>query len=117
MRTLTGLAGLFLFSVAAFAQTDRGTITGTIADPAGAVVAGAKVEARNVDTGTLYEVASTGTGNYTLSQLPAGTYEVSIAVPGFKRSVRQNIVVQVAGTIRVDVTLEVGSAAESVTVN
>src|SRR5712692_3797957 len=117
MRTVTGLACFFLFSVAVFAQSDRGTTTGTIADPAGAVVAGAKVEARNVDTGTPYEVASTGTGNYTLSQLPAGTYEVSIAVPGFKRFVRQNIVVQVAGTLRVDVTLEVGSAAESVTVN
>src|SRR5258706_15500974 len=115
MRTAT-VACLFLFCVAVFAQSDRGTITGTIADPAGAVVAGAKVEARNVETGTPYEVASTATGNYTLSQLPAGSYEVSIAVPGFKRSVRQNIVVQVAGTLRVDVTLEVGSAAESVTV-
>jgi hypothetical protein len=107
---------LFLFCVAAFAQSDRGTITGTIVDPAGAVVAGAKVEARNVETGSPYEVASTGTGNYTLSQLPAGTYEVAITVPGFKKSVRQNIVVQVAGTLRVDITLEVGSAAESVTV-
>src|SRR5258707_4655497 len=96
MRTVT-VACLFLFCVAGFAQSDRGTITGTIGDPAGAVVAGAKVEARNVETGTPYEVASTGTGNYTLSQLPAGTYEMSIAVPGFKRYVRQNIVVQVAG--------------------
>src|SRR6266852_383244 len=116
MRTVTGFACLFLFSMAAFAQSDRGTITGTIVDPAGAVVAGAKVEAKNVDTGTPYEVASTGTGNYTLSQLPAGSYEVAVTVPGFKKSVRQNIVVQVAGTLRVDVTLEVGSAAESVTV-
>ena len=116
MRSLASPSCLFLFCVAVFAQSDRGTITGTIADPAGAVVAGAKVEARNVETSTGYDVASTGTGNYTLSQLPAGTYEVSVTVPGFKRSVRQNIVVQVAGTIRVDVTLEVGSAAESVTV-
>src|SRR5207302_9709301 len=110
MRTLTGLACLFLFCVAVFAQSDRGTITGTISDPAGAVVAGAKVEARNVETGTPYEVASTGTGNYTLGQLPAGSYEMSVTVPGFKKFVRQNITVQVAGTLRIDVGLEVGSA-------
>jgi hypothetical protein len=99
-----------------FAQSDRGTITGTIADPAGAVVASAKVEARNVETGTLYEVASTSTGNYTLAQLPAGTYELSVTVQGFKKFVRQNIIVSVAGTLRVDVGLEVGATTESVTV-
>jgi hypothetical protein len=116
MRTFTGLACLFFFCGISFAQTDRGTITGTIADPAGAVVASAKVEARNVETGGVYEAGSSGTGNYTLSQLPAGTYEMTVTVPGFKRFVRQNIVVQVATTLRIDVALEVGSAAESVTV-
>ncbi len=100
----------------AFAQSDRGTITGTIADPAGAVVANAPVEARNVETGATYEAASSATGNYTLSQLPAGNYEMTIALAGFKKYVRQNMVVSVAGTLRVDVTLEVGSTSESVTV-
>jgi hypothetical protein len=102
--------------MAAFAQSDRGTVTGTISDPAGAVVAGAGIQARNVETGSIYEGASSATGNYTLSQLPAGNYEMTVTVPGFKRFVRQNMVVQVAGTLRVDVSLEVGSAAESVTV-
>ena len=46
------------------AQGDRGTITGTISDPAGAVVASAAIEARNVETGATYRVASTATGNY-----------------------------------------------------
>jgi hypothetical protein len=116
MRTLTRSACLFLFSVAAFAQSDRGTITGTIADPAGAVVASAPVEARNVETGAVYRAASSATGNYTLSQLPAGTYEMSVTVPGFKRFVRQNVVVSVAGTLRIDIELEVGATSESVTV-
>ena len=116
MRTFTGLGCLFLLSVAAFAQSDRGTITGTIGDPTGAVVTSAKVEARNIDTGTLYEVASTNTGNYTLSQLPAGTYELAVTVPGFKKFIRENVVVSVAGTLRVDTTLEVGAPTESVTV-
>src|SRR5438270_9898982 len=100
MRSLTGLACFFLVCGAGFAQSDRGTITGTISDPAGAVVAGASLEARNNDTGTMYEAVSTGTGNYTLSQLPAGTYELAVTVPGFKKFIRQNVVVSVAGTLR-----------------
>src|SRR5258708_5362891 len=112
MRTMTGFACLFLFCLAASAQSDRGTITGTIYDPAGAVVAGAMVEARNVETGVAYEVASTNTGNFTLSQLPAGTYQLTVTVPGFKKSVRQNVPVQVAGTQRLDVTLEVGANSD-----
>jgi hypothetical protein len=116
MRTLTGLAGWLLLSALAIAQSDRGTITGTISDPAGAVVAGAAVEARNEATGAVSQVASTSTGNYTLSQLPAGSYEMTVTVAGFKKFVRQNITVQVAGTLRIDVPLEVGAASESVTV-
>jgi hypothetical protein len=107
---------LFLSAAIALAQSDRGTITGEIADPAGALVAGASVEATNVETGTAYQTATSATGNYTLSQLPAGNYVMSVIVPGFKRYVRQNIVVSVAGTLRIDVVLEVGATSESVTV-
>jgi hypothetical protein len=116
MRFLAVTASLFLFTIAALAQSDRGTITGAVADPAGAVVAAAKVEAKNVATGAVYEAISTGTGNYTLSQLPAGSYQLTVTVPGFKTFVRQNITVQVAGTLRIDVALEVGATNESVTV-
>src|SRR5690242_19636497 len=98
------------------AQSDRGTITGTVADPAGAVVPNAPIEARNSETGATFQAASSETGNYTLPQLPVGTYEISVAVAGFKKYVRQNITVGVAQTVRVDIALEVGSAAESVTV-
>ena len=66
---------------AALAQGDRGTITGTIADQASAVVAGATIQAKNVETGGVYEAASSDTGNFTLSQLPAGAYEISSAAP------------------------------------
>ena len=116
MRVLTVVVGLSLFSSAVVAQSDRGTITGTISDPAGAVVASATVEARNDATGAVFQVASTNTGNYTLSQLPAGDYAMTVTVPGFKKFVRQNITVSVAGTLRIDVVLEVGSATESVTI-
>jgi hypothetical protein len=107
---------LLTVSLCALAQSDRGTITGTVGDPAGAVVANAPIQARNVENGALYEAATTATGNYTLAQLPAGVYELSVTVPGFKKYVRQGLGVQVAQTIRIDIALEVGSAAESVTV-
>src|SRR5277367_6090260 len=97
----------------ASAQSDRGTITGTISDPAGAVVPNAPVEAKNVETGAMYHAAGSTTGNYTLPQLPTGTYEVTVTVTGFKKFIRQNILVPVAQTVRIDVTLEVGQISDS----
>jgi protocatechuate 3,4-dioxygenase beta subunit len=91
-------------------QSDKGTITGTIVDPAGAVIAGAPIEVKNADTGIVYDAASSATGNFTLVQVPAGKYEMSVTVPGFKKYVRQNITVEVAQTVRLDVALEVGAA-------
>jgi hypothetical protein len=116
MRSFLLAAVAVMFALAIFAQSDRGTITGTISDPAGAVVASAAIEARNVATGSVSAVASSATGNYTIAQLPAGNYQLTITVPGFKKFVRPGLVVEVAATLRVDATLEVGAATESVTV-
>jgi hypothetical protein len=116
MRFLLVVSILCVFTLAAFAQGDRGSITGTVSDPAGAVVANAAIEARHVETGTVYQTQSTTTGNYTISQLPVGTYEILATVPGFKKYVRSGLTVQVAAILRIDVPLEVGSATESVTV-
>src|SRR5271169_4733584 len=107
---------LFGLTLLAFAQSDRGTITGTVADPAGAVVAGAAVEVRNAQNGAVYQVATSDTGNYVV-QVPTGTYEISVTVMGFKKYVRPNILVPVEQTLRIDATLEIGSTGESVTVN
>src|ERR1700722_810852 len=116
MRSQLIAACLFVLALAAFGQSDRGTITGTISDPSGAVAAGAPIEIRNLDTGAVYQAGSSATGNYTLAQLPAGRYELTVNVAGFKKYVRQNVTVDVAQTYRIDVTLEVGSNTESVTV-
>src|SRR5579871_3356329 len=105
-----------LLGIVALAQSDRGTITGTVLDPAGAVIAAAMVEARSTTTGLLYHTASSGTGNYTLSELPVGVYDISIAVAGFKRAVRTGIQVVTSTTFRVDFTMEVGAPTESVTI-
>ena len=115
MRPLGLAVCFFLLASVASAQSDRGTITGTIADPAGAVVASAPIEARNVETGAVYQAGSSATGNYTLAQLPTGSYEMTVTVPGFKKFVRQNIVLPVAQTLRIDIGLEVGATSDSIT--
>jgi hypothetical protein len=115
-RVFTFILALAL-PITAFAQGDRGTITGTVTDPAGAVVANAAIQIRNLDTAALYPTASSGTGNFSASQLPAGTYELQVTAPGFKQYNRSLLTVQVAATIRIDVALEVGSATESITVS
>jgi hypothetical protein len=116
MRSLSVTVCLLALASDAFSQSDRGTITGTVSDPAGAVVAGAAVEAKNVATGAAYQVATSSTGNYTIAQLPAGNYELDVTVAGFKKFIRTGLVVEVAGTLRIDAALEVGAATESVTV-
>jgi len=105
-----------LCAAAALAQSDRGTITGTVSDSAGAVVPGAVVVATNSETGVQSRTVTTSTGNYTIPSLPVGLYDVSVEVPGFKKHLQRGIKVQVAQTERVDIGLEVGTAAESVTV-
>jgi Carboxypeptidase regulatory-like domain len=111
------LAGLFLIcTLAAFAQGDRGTITGTVTDPTGAVVPNANIQITNSDTSAVYKVATTNTGNYTLPNLPAGTYVLTVESQGFKKFERPNLVVQVAETVRVDAILEVGASTDTISV-
>ncbi|MEO5922311.1 MAG: TonB-dependent receptor [Bryobacteraceae bacterium] len=107
---LTMLCGL------AYGQSDRGTVTGTVADPSGAVVGSVPINLRSPETGVNYSVASSATGNYTIAQVPAGVYRLEVVAPGFKRFNQENIRVQVGQTARVDVTLEVGSNTESITI-
>src|SRR6185436_7096774 len=107
---------LFGHAALALAQTDRGTITGTVADSTGAVIPGVAIEVKNIQTGGAYQAGSSETGNYTLAQLPAGTYELSATLPGFRKFVRTGIIVAVATVLRIDVALEVGAADESITV-
>src|SRR2546426_2946407 len=118
MRALSLLLAVCLVAVpAAFAQTDRGTITGTVSDATGAVIPGATIEAKNVGTGAIYTAGSSETGNFTLAQLPAGTYQVFVLLPRFKKFVRPRIAVQGAPGVRIDAALEVGANTESVTVD
>ena len=65
----------------------------------------------------MYQAASSATGNYTIAQLPVGTYQLTASVTGFKQYVRTGITVMVAQTLRIDIPLEVGNITETVTVS
>ncbi len=99
-----------------FGQSDRGTISGVVSDSSGAVVPDATVTVMNVKTDSK-TVAKTGTGgSYTVPQLPAGTYKISVEKQGFKLAVRENFPLLVGQTTRADITLEVGQVSQTVEV-
>src|SRR5689334_15843623 len=91
-----------------FAQTFRGTILGTVSDPNGAVVGGAKVIAKNTTTDEA--------GNYTIPELPVGTYEVRVEQTGFTTGVVSGVAVAVASERRIDVNLTVAGQENVVVV-
>jgi hypothetical protein len=116
MRSILAIVVVCLTGVGAFAQSNQGTITGTISDPAAAVVPAAQLEVKNTATGVVYRGGTSATGNYVLS-VPAGTYEISVSAPGFKKFLESNVQVIVATDTRKDVTLEVGAPTETISVN
>src|ERR1043166_1254451 len=99
---------LILFATTlTYAQTLRGTILGTVRDPNGAGVAGAKVTARNTSTGLERSTTTDEAGNYTIPELPIGTYEVRVEQTGFANAVVSSVIVAVASERRIDVNLTV----------
>src|SRR5574340_610282 len=109
-------AAIVLLSAAAHAQETRGQILGRVADQSGAVIAGVTVRAVNTETNVETRGASNATGDYTLPYLIPGVYNITAEMDGFKKFMREGITVQIDNKITVDVTLEVGSAAETITV-
>ncbi|MDQ3652053.1 MAG: TonB-dependent receptor [Acidobacteriota bacterium] len=87
------------------AQTFRGTILGSVSDPNGAYVTGAKVTAKNTGTGIERSTTTDEEGNYTLRELPIGTYEVSVEQTGFQVASIAGVIVEVSGERRVDAAL------------
>ncbi len=115
-RVLTVVALLTLaLSSVAFAQVDRATITGTVTDSGGAVIAGATVTITNLATNVAFRQPTTETGSYLLVNLIPGKYQVDVEQTGFKK-VSQVVTLEVGQRARVDATLEVGAVSETVTV-
>ena len=117
LRCLYTLAVLIvLCSSIAFAQRDLGTITGTITDPQGAAVPGAKVTITEDATGLSYIVETSGSGEYVRPALKPGTYTVTAEAPGFRRVAQRNIVVVGGDRVGVPLTLAVGDISQTVEV-
>ena len=98
------------------AQSITGSITGVVTDVSGAVIPGAAVTVSNTDTNVGTTVQTDSSGNYTAPLLPRGNYRLEVTAKGFKRIVREGIVLQVQQTARIDLQLMVGEVAESVLV-
>src|SRR5437879_750783 len=98
----------FVLAIPLLSQTNTAVIRGTVTDPTGAAVAGAKVSAMNTATGVEYAAPTNETGLYSISEAPAGAYSVTVEHPGFKRSVRQGIVLTTGQTLPLDLKLEIG---------
>src|SRR6202035_1518593 len=112
------LAGslLLLAGWLATAQEFRGTLTGRVVDSQEARVPGVRIIATQVDTGANYETVSSSDGQYTVPFLAPGTYRVTATVPGFKRYVRQGVLVSTNERTGLDIRLEIGQQVETVTV-
>jgi len=116
MRVVFLLLVLCICSVLMSGQTALATITGVATDQTGAVVANVPIEVKNVDTGVVIKVLTTETGNYSVAQLAVGRYEIDVTLQGFKKYSRQNITLTAAQVLREDISLQIGSTGESVTV-
>src|SRR5438067_811752 len=111
------LATVLLLALSAMAQVQNGQFVGTVTDPSGASVPNAKVTVTNLGTNYSITVTTSQTGNYGASQLPPGSYKMTVEATGFKTVSNTNLVVH-AGTIEhSDIKLQLGGAKEVVEVS
>jgi hypothetical protein len=106
----------FLFSAQLSAQVDLGRVAGSVTDPSGAVLPGATVIAKNLDTGVTRSTASDTGGLYVIPSLPAGHYQVTVEVKGFE-SRSQTADVTVGGTVERTFHLSVSGTKQQVEVS
>ena len=99
-----------------YAQSERGTISGTVTDSTGAAVPQAKITVTNVATNTAISTVSNATGDYTLPNLPIGQYNAHFEKEGFASAGRNGITLDAAATVRADATLTVGTTKQTIEV-
>src|SRR5579884_1169872 len=125
MKTLSpfSLIGISVLSIVLLvplpteAGTMNGQISGTVTDPTGAVIPGAKLTLVSVATGAVSTAVSGSQGLYSFPNISPGIYNLTVSAPGFKSYVQNGIEVAMAGVYRIDVKLEVGSAVQKVEVS
>src|ERR1700693_2315540 len=113
------LAVLFLTAIGVTslrAQVDTGSITGTVTDPSGAVVSGAKVTLTNEGTGTSLSTTTGADGVYECSPVRIGTYKLDLSAGGFKKEIQTHVVVDVSARVPANFKLQPGAVSETVEV-
>ena len=105
-----------MFAAPAAAQSDRAQLSGRIKDAQGGSVPGATVTATDRNARTMTVVVSDSTGFFIFPNLRAGRYDVTAELQGFKKSLRQDVVLDAAGSLALDFSLETGAVTEEVTV-
>ena len=116
IKVLFSVLLLLIFPALLTAQVSTGTIQGVIADPTGAVVQGATVTATNIATSIQTSVLSNKSGLYSIPNLPAGDYQVSVTAPGFRTEVTTDVTLDVGEEQALNFALTVGSSNERIVV-
>ncbi|HEX4946065.1 MAG TPA: carboxypeptidase-like regulatory domain-containing protein [Blastocatellia bacterium] len=104
-------------SLSVSAQITRGSLSGNVTDPTGAVLADADVQLKNPANGEISKTTTDETGEFVFPSLAIGNYSLTVEAKGFKRFVIQNIVIEVATTARLAVALSVGEISEAITIS
>ena len=122
MRTISRVLVLsfLLAALSAFtlnAQTFRGTLLGTVTDATGAVIPGAAISVKNMDTGIERTTASNSDGAFTVPELPVGRYSASVTMTGFNPYQADGLEVTVGSQVNLNIVLQTGSQKEEVIVS
>jgi hypothetical protein len=115
-RFLSPVLLLTLVPLIAFAQLDRGTVTGLVSDGSGAAIPAAQVTVVNLANNAVYKAESSGEGQFNVPNLPVGLYELTVESQGFKKFVRRGVEVRATEVVRVDAALQLGSMVETIEV-
>ena len=114
--TWKGAVLLLAFASAVSAQEARGGITGTVTDIRSGVIPNATVVVVNTETNTVSRTATNSTGYFEVNLLNPGSYSITAESAGFKKSVRTGLVLQVGGRLSLDLQLQIGDLAETISV-
>jgi Carboxypeptidase regulatory-like domain len=115
-RPLLVIAGL-IASLAPAWPAVTGAVAGTVQDQTGATISRAKITVTNTAQGFKSRTISGANGDYSFPSLPVGRYDLEIAASGFKPQTRTGLIVDLDGSLKIDLTLEIGEKVEEVTVN
>jgi Carboxypeptidase regulatory-like domain len=117
MRVFVAVSLLSLMALTGYSQvTTTARLSGTVTDPQGAAVPGAKVDVTQTATGQILHATADDKGEWALPSLPTGVYKVTVTQPGFKSITNDNVTLDAGVPATVNVKLEVGAATESVEV-